>query len=84
MIATSGLQVSLIDKSQDQLDKVIQSIRGSLEKLATKGKIEEDPESVLNRLITTTEMEVSSYVTFEKKLPPRHRHCYCTSFSSEI
>ena len=49
----------MVDESQSQLDKAISGIRGSLERLATKGKLHDDPNTVLSRLEATTEIEVS-------------------------
>jgi 3-hydroxybutyryl-CoA dehydrogenase len=48
--AHSGLAVTLCDLSQDIVDKALKNIRWSVSKLAEKGKIREDPETVMARI----------------------------------
>lgn len=57
--ASCGLQVSLIDRSKEQVEKACRAIRSSLDKLAGKGKLSEDSSSIVSRLFPTTDSEVS-------------------------
>lgn len=59
MVASAGLQVVLIDKHAGQLDRALATIRSSLDRLAGKGKLADDPADVLRRLDTTINMDVS-------------------------
>jgi 3-hydroxybutyryl-CoA dehydrogenase len=55
--AQSGFQVSLIDISQDALDKAIATISKNLDRMVAKEKItEEDKNNTLANLLTYTEM----------------------------
>lgn len=54
--AQSGLQVRLGDVSEAALEAALGKVRGSVEKLAAKGKITDAPEAVLARLETTTSL----------------------------
>lgn len=68
--ATAGLQVSLIDRSKEQLVKTTRIIQSSLEKLASKGKLVESVGDITARLQATTEMEVgpSSHAMLSPKI----------------
>ncbi len=48
--AMSGFQVRLIDIKQEFLDRAMQRIKESLEKLQAKGKLKEPPEVILKRI----------------------------------
>ncbi len=50
--AMSGFQVRMIDIKQEFLDRAMQRIKESLEKLYAKGKLKEPPEEVLKRIET--------------------------------
>lgn len=52
--ATSGFEVILNDVSEDFLQRSLKIINKSLSKLSEKGKIEEDKETILSRIKTTT------------------------------
>jgi len=52
--AMSGQEVSLIDISDEILDKAVQKIRDSLNRMSEKGKIKDSPESILERIQTCT------------------------------
>ena len=55
--AAGGLNIILVDISQDMLDKGKKVIAGNLEKMVAKGKMAADEkEAVLNRIVTTTDM----------------------------
>ncbi len=54
--AISGQDVSLIDTQAEALEKAMRKIKNSLGKLAEKGKIQEDPEVVLERIQTTSDL----------------------------
>ena len=57
--ATSGQEVSLIDLSDELLRKAMEKIEGSLSKLSEKGKIREEPRTILKRIKTTTKFPSS-------------------------
>jgi len=54
--ATSGQEVSLIDISNVTLGRAMQKIGDSLNRLYEKGRIQESPQSVVNRIQTTTSL----------------------------
>jgi len=54
--ATSGFDVFLHDVEEELLKKSMTRIEKSLSKLIDKGKIEEDKESIMGRIQTTTEL----------------------------
>ncbi len=57
VFASSGYNVKMRDVGQPQLDRGMQSIRKSIGKFVEKGKVtQEDADSVLERLQTTTEL----------------------------
>jgi 3-hydroxybutyryl-CoA dehydrogenase len=55
--ATNGFEVVLNDIGEDYLERAIKKIDKSLAKLAEKGKIEGDKETILERIRTTTDIE---------------------------
>ena len=55
--AQTGYDVILSDVEQKYLDKALAKIEKSLAKLHEKGKIEEDPKTVLGRIRTTTDLQ---------------------------
>lgn len=55
--ATKGAEVFLFDISDAQLEKAKAGILKSLTKLKEKGKISEDPQSVLSKIHTSSEMK---------------------------
>lgn len=57
VFAQNGYEVILRDIDEDLLEKGFNRIEGSLEKLARSGKIEDEPEEVLERIEGTTELE---------------------------
>jgi len=54
--AISGQEVSLIDIKEEFLAKAMQKISESLNRLSTKGRIQESPGSILKRIKTTTDL----------------------------
>lgn len=63
--ASSGLQVCLVDPKEKNLSRAVKAIQVSLERLASKGKIEGDPKDVMRRIQTSTQMqalETAEYV----------------------
>jgi len=56
VVAMSGQEVSLIDISNELLAKAIVKINESLTKLSVKGKIAENPDHILKRIKTTTNL----------------------------
>jgi enoyl-CoA hydratase/3-hydroxyacyl-CoA dehydrogenase len=54
--AMSGQDVTLIDISDDTLRKATHRIAQSLDRLSAKEKIQEGPDTVLNRIKTTTDL----------------------------
>lgn len=57
--AQSGLEVALADVSDAQLAKAVEKVRGSLEKLASKGKLDADVATILARLSVSSVMETA-------------------------
>lgn len=58
--ATKGLDVLINDRSQDLLDRSIQSIRKSLQRLTQKGSMDKTTaEEALGRIKTETNLDVS-------------------------
>ncbi|MEM2513727.1 MAG: 3-hydroxyacyl-CoA dehydrogenase/enoyl-CoA hydratase family protein, partial [Candidatus Bathyarchaeia archaeon] len=55
--AISGYKVTSLDISEDILERAIESIARSLEKLHEKGTLKESPQIVLNRIKTTLNIE---------------------------
>ncbi len=58
--ATYGFKTILIDVIEELLTKSISNIRKSLEKLHTKGKISETPETIISRIETATDLNAIS------------------------
>jgi 3-hydroxybutyryl-CoA dehydrogenase len=58
--AQSGCRVFLTDNDQQTLDKAVGGIQWSVEKLAKKGFVSEDPETVLARLSTVEGLETAA------------------------
>jgi len=54
--AMTGHEVSLIDISDELLQKALQKMSDSLSKLSDKGKLHENPGSVLKRIRTSTDL----------------------------
>ena len=69
--AQAGIQVSLNDVSQESLDKGLERIAWSVDKLIEKGKLLEDKDTILNRIGTVKdasealEAELAIEVVFE-------------------
>lgn len=61
---TSGFEVLLHDVKEDYLERSLKTMGKSLSKLKEKGKIEEDKDSVLNRIETTTSLSDLKKVDF--------------------
>jgi 3-hydroxybutyryl-CoA dehydrogenase len=57
--ATAGMRVTLVDVGSEQLERGRAGIASSLEKLAGKGQLD-DPEAVLARISTTTDLSAAS------------------------
>lgn len=55
--AQSGFEVALGDVSDVQLAKALEKVRGSLEKLASKGKLDADVATILGRLTVSSAMD---------------------------
>ncbi|MCB9601629.1 MAG: 3-hydroxyacyl-CoA dehydrogenase family protein [Sandaracinus sp.] len=55
--ASSGFQVALGDVSDVQLAKAVEKVRGSLEKLASKGRLQGEVADVLGRLSVSSSMD---------------------------
>ena len=55
--AQAGLEVALCDTSQPALDRALESIAWSVGKLAEKGRLQEDPEQVMGRIVTSQELK---------------------------
>jgi 3-hydroxybutyryl-CoA dehydrogenase len=55
--AQSGFEVALGDVSDVQLAKAVEKVRGSLEKLASKGKLDAEVATVLGRLTVSSAMD---------------------------
>ena len=56
VFAQSGRQVTLVDVRSDLLDKAVGTIGKNLERQAAKGRLEEEPATVLGRIATTTDL----------------------------
>lgn len=54
--AMSGLSTCLFDINQGQVESAKQSIKGSLQKLSEKGKLDEDPAAVFARLTFASDL----------------------------
>lgn len=62
LIAASGYNVIINDVNQEILDKATEKVRWSLERLSKRGTLKEDPESVMARIRTSTELSAFSSV----------------------
>jgi 3-hydroxybutyryl-CoA dehydrogenase len=60
--ATAGARVTLVDVSDEALQKGVRGIRGSLDRLASKGRVE-DPAAVLSRITTATDLAAGREAT---------------------
>ncbi|KAI3426029.1 hypothetical protein D9Q98_007997 [Chlorella vulgaris] len=63
--ATAGLQVVLVDRAAEQLERAAAGMRLSLGKLVKRGMLKDEPEAVLQRLQHATDLEalaVADYV----------------------
>lgn len=72
VICTAGIQTVLVDSSTSQLEKSKDSIRGSLQRLISKGKVTEDIDSVLSRLSISTELSSLRNVDFVIEAVPEN------------
>lgn len=54
--AQAGMEVTLSDVSEDALERALKNIAWSVDKFIQKGKLNEDRESILNRIRTTTDV----------------------------
>jgi len=59
VIAVAGYEVTMRDIETDLVEDGYEDIEWSLEKLAEKGTLDDDPEDVLDRIQTTTDLEVA-------------------------
>ena len=57
VFATSGLSVCLVDPKENNLVRAVQAIRVSLDRLASKGKLQGDPTDIMSRIQTSTKMQ---------------------------
>ena len=64
VIASSGMKVALIDTNLASCHKEVDVITDSLHRLASKGKLSDDPSTILDRLDITTEIEAVSQADF--------------------
>lgn len=63
--ATYGHRVTLIDVVPEQLERAVEAIRGSVEKLHSKGRLsDEQREAALSNITTATELEAASGADF--------------------
>jgi 3-hydroxybutyryl-CoA dehydrogenase len=60
--AQRGLSVTLSDVSQDNLDRAVKNIRWSIGKFIEKGKLQEDMETIMGRIRTSTGLDSASEV----------------------
>lgn len=58
--AQKGLTVTLSDVSQDNLDRAVKNIRWSIGKFIEKGKLQEDLETIMGRIRTSTGLEAAA------------------------
>jgi 3-hydroxybutyryl-CoA dehydrogenase len=63
VFAAQGAQVTLVDTAPQLLDRGLQGIRGSLERMAKKGLVP-DPGAVLGRITTSTEPAAAASTGF--------------------
>lgn len=57
--AISGFNVTMVDISDEILNKALEKIRWSLEKLREKGSISEDVDSIMGRISVSTDLDKS-------------------------
>jgi 3-hydroxybutyryl-CoA dehydrogenase len=60
--ATAGARVTLVDVSEEVLERGVRGIRGSLDRLASKGRVD-DPAAVLSRITTATDLAAGREAT---------------------
>jgi 3-hydroxybutyryl-CoA dehydrogenase len=68
--ASAGIEVTLVDTSSHQLERALSSVKQSLEKLHSKGKLSEDPGSIASRLSTGTDIDALHRVDFAVEAVP--------------
>jgi enoyl-CoA hydratase/3-hydroxyacyl-CoA dehydrogenase len=61
VVAMAGFDVTMRDIEQDLVDDGYESIEWSLEKLAEKGRFDEEPETVLARVSTAVDLEEATH-----------------------
>ncbi|KAL4522558.1 hypothetical protein Ndes2526B_g01089 [Nannochloris sp. 'desiccata'] len=71
-IASSGIKVALVDTNLASCQKAVNVIKDSLNKLAVKGKLSDDPSTIMDRLQVTTEIEVVSHSDFVIEAVPEN------------
>jgi len=60
VVAMAGYEVTMRDIEQELVDEGYDDIRWSLEKLAKKGRLDEDPEAILDRISTAVDLEAAT------------------------
>ncbi len=60
--AQKGLEVTISDISQEVLDKAVKNIRWSVNKFVEKGKLQENLETIMGRIRTSTGVEAAAEV----------------------
>jgi 3-hydroxybutyryl-CoA dehydrogenase len=64
VIASYGMKVALIDTNLAACQKAVEGIKASLDRLASKGSLSDEPSTIMDRLQTTTEIEAVSHSDF--------------------
>src|SRR5690606_28320145 len=72
VVACSGLNVILYDLHESSLKTAVEKIKWSLEKLHAKGQISESVETVLARIVTTSELASAAGVDLVLEAAPEN------------
>lgn len=58
LLSTAGLEVILVDQKTHQLDTASRSIQRSLDRLASKDKLKDQPIDIMKRITFSNDIEV--------------------------
>ena len=73
VFAQSGRQVTLIDVNQELLDRALTKVGKNLERQKAKGRLDEEPEAILARITTATDVSAVAGSTIAIEAVPEDR-----------
>ena len=73
VFAQSGRQVTLVDVNQELLDRALAKVGKNLERQKAKGRLDEEPEAILARIATATDVSAVAGSTIAIEAVPENR-----------